>query len=531
MKAKGWILALLALLLVGAGAAAAVIQQRYIRVGGELLKKESVVDARALELSCGDYDAAAAKYPEQTIRWSVPLGDERFDSFSRQIAPHSLPFDELDRLRYFPALESIDASGCTDCAELVRVYGALEGVELSWSVPSGDGPVDGKTKTLTPRAIEAAELRELIALLPELEELDLRSSALSAEETDALVRDFGDKLSILYNVELWGESYPFDTRSIALPAGAKRDLAELARALERLPQLESLDLSALGLTREELAALLPHCPEDTVYTVPLYEMTLPCDCEEIDLSERKLTDTAELEEAVALLPRLKKVDMCGCGFSNEEMEALNARHEGVNFVWTIHFSLYTIRTDATAFCASNLPKHGWSATRATDEQIMLLRYCRDMVALDLGHMYFSELSFLESMPHLKYLIIVEERIHDITPIGTLKELEYLEIFINRIDDVTPLLNCKNLRHLNMCYTRGYDPEPLKQMTWLERLWIGGSEIKADVLREIAAALPDTNCCITVPTGGSTGGGWRDADVYFEMRNLFGMFYQKGGTGL
>ena len=529
MKGKKGILALLALLLVGAAVAAVVIQLCCVRVGGKLLKKEAVVDARGLELTVEEYEAAAAKYGEQTIRWSVPIGDERFDSFSEQIAPHSLPTEELDRLRFFPELKSIDASACTDYEELARDWRALEGVDLSWSVPSRDGAIDGRTEKLEVDELSAAELRELIVLLPELKEVDLRASSFSEEETDALRQDFAG-LKFVYDVRFWGLSLPGDARSLTLSEGAQGETEELCRALDRLPQLESADLRGAPLSLEQLAAVLPHCPEKTLYEVPLYDLVLPCDCEEIDLGRRALSDTAELEAAVALLPQLKKVDMCGCGLSNEEMDALNGRHEGVNFVWEIRFSLYTIRTDATAFCASNLPNHGWSATRASNEQIALLRYCKDMVALDLGHMGFSDLSFLENMPHLKYLILVEESLHDITPIGTLQELEYLEIFINRIDDVTPLLACKNLRHLNMCYTRGYDPEPLKQMTWLERLWLGGSEIKPQVLREIAAALPDTQCSIREEAGGSTGGGWRNVPVYFEMRDLFGMFYQPGGTG-
>ena len=523
MKGKKWLLALLALLLVGAGVAAVVIHQRCVIVGGRLLKKETVVDARALELSCEQYDAAAAKYPEQTIRWSVPVGDERFDSFSEQIAPHSLPPEELDRLRYFPALRSIDASACTDYAALAQDWRALEGVDLRWSVESADGAIDGRTERLEVKTLSAAELRELIGLLPELRELDLRASSLSDEETDALIRDHGE-LSIRYTVRFWGLSFPEDTRSITLPEGAQGEIEELARGLDRLPQLESVDLCAAQLSRAELAAVLPHCPEDTRYNVPLYDLFLPWDCEQLDLSNRELADTVELEEAVALLPRLKKVDMCGCGLSNEEMEALNQRHEGVQFVWLIHFSLYTLRTDETAFCAANLPNHNWSAARPSDEEMATLRYCHDMVALDLGHMFFTDLGFLESMPHLRYLILVEERIHDITPIGTLKELEYLEIFINVIDDVSPLLNCKNLKHLNMCYTRGYDAEPLKQMTWLERLWIGGSKVDMKVLQEIADALPNTECVIKEPNGGSTAGGWRKHPAYYEMRDLLGMFY-------
>jgi hypothetical protein len=69
------------------------------------------------------------------------------------------------------------------------------------------------------------------------------------------------------------------------------------------------------------------------------------------------------------------------------------------------------------------------------------------------------------------------------------------------------------------------------MTWLERLWFPGHRLSAEETADLKAALPDTQ--VYMPnwdTAGSTGGGWRESDVYYEMRNLFDMFYQPGGTG-
>ena len=49
---------------------------------------------------------------------------------------------------------------------------------------------------------------------------------------------------------------------------------------------------------------------------------------------------------------------------------------------------------------------------------------------------------------------------------------------------------------------------------------------------IVDALPNTEVYMPrYDPDGSTGGKWREADIYFEMRNLFGMFYQPGGTGM
>ena len=111
-------------------------------------------------------------------------------------------------------------------------------------------------------------------------------------------------------------------------------------------------------------------------------------------------------------------------------------------------------------------------------------------------------------------------------------LVYLEIFMNTIDDLSPLLSCTNLKHLNIGYTKGFDTSVLKQFTGLERLWFPGNTMSDEEIEELKAALPDTQCYM--PAGdpdGSTGGGWREAEIYFQMRDIFSMHYMPGGTGM
>ena len=485
---------------------------------------------RKAELKSEEYDAAAASLPSSVIRWSVPIGGARYDSFSEEITLSSLPADEVGRLGYFPKLKTIDASLCGDWAALAAAARAYPALHISWRVPTADGEVDGNTESLTVRSLSSDELRELIGLLPRLEHVDLTGSTLEEEEIDRLVEDF-PSLRFRYPVDVWGTAVMSDTSELTLPAGAAGDPAALGRALGRLGALERLDLRGADLSPRELAALLPLCPADTRYDILLLGRRFASDSEEVDLSGTPVSDTAEIEAAAGLMPRLKKVVMCDCGLSDEEMDALDRRHASVRFVWAVHFSVYTLRTDATVFCASDLPNRGYIAPQASSEELSALRYCRDLVALDLGHMMFRDLGFLEGLTHLKYLILVEERFHDISVLGKMQELEYLEIFNNTIDDISPLLNCKALRHLNVGYTRGYDPAPLGEMTWLERLWYPGNRIEKSEREAIVASLSDTKCYFpTWDEDGSTGGGWRTDEAYYEMRNAFGMFYQPGGTG-
>ena len=527
LNKKALFLALTAALLV---CAAAVVLLFTVRIGSRLYRRAELIDARAAALSCADYDAAAAKLPGSVIRWSVPIGPDRFDSFSETIVLSALPEEEIGRLAYFPDLKTVDARACADYAALAAAASEREDLRFLWTVPSSDGAIDGGAEALSVRACGGDELAKLLPLLPRLRKLDLTQSALSDAEIDALAAAF-PALALRYTVHIGDLALPSDSRSLTADASAAGDTAALKAALGRLKELEQVDLRGVAFSADELAELLPLCPADTLYEVPLCGARYDRDCEEIDISGVSVADPGEIDAAVELLPRLKKLVMCDCGLSDDEMAALGERHPQTRFIWTVRFSVYTLRTDVTAFCASDLPSHGYVAPHLSSEELSPLRYCTDLIALDLGHMFFDDLSFLENLTKLKYLIIVEERFRDISVLGRLEDLEYLEIFNNTIDDISPLLNCRKLRHLNIGYTRGYDPSPLWEMTWLERLWYPGNRMGKEACAELENALPDTHCyLISYDKNGSTGAGWRTDAAYFEMRNLFGMFYQPGGTG-
>ena len=529
--AKGKQKALLAaaVLLVLAAAALLARQLLTVRIGDRRYPRAEIIDTRAALLSCEQYDAAA-KESASAIRWLVPIGDERFDSFSEELELSALPESEIDRLAYFPALRHVDAESCADYPALAAAAVRFPAVAFSWHVPTADGAVDGNSTALAVKTLSCDELTALLPLLPRLETVDLAAAPLEEAEIDALTAAWPE-LRFRYPVDVWGTAVMSDASELTLGAGAAGDAEALKKALGRLHALQRLDLRGAELSPVELKALLPLCPADTSYDIFLFGRIFSADSEELDLSGTPVSDTAGIEAAVSLMPKLKKVVMCDCGLSDEEMDALDRKYDGVRFVWTVYFSLYSLRTDETVFCASNLRSRGFVAPHVSSEELAPLRYCRDLIALDLGHMFFTDLDFLKDMTHLKYLILVEERFHDISVLGGLEELEYLELFNNTIDDLSPLLNCKALRHLNVGYTRGYDPAPLYEMTWLKRLWYPGNRLGKEACGTLREALPDTVCFLpSYDKDGSTGGGWRTDEAYYEMRNVFGMFYQPGGTG-
>ena len=503
-----------------------------VRIGGKLYLTADTIDLRERDVSVEEYEQAAARRPDVPIRWSVPLGGAKYDNFAETITLDSLAEDEIGLLADFPYLETVDAGNCRDYEALAAAAKAYPELRFLWSIPSSDGPVDGNTRTLTARRMTAGEMEKLLGLLPFLERADLRESERPDAEIDAFMAAHPE-LPCDFTVRVWGQELPGDSESLRFAGGAAGSYEELLEALRRFPKLKRLDLRDSDALPSQLAELLPACEDvEMEYVIRLYGKIFTADMEQIDLSGVEIEDTSELEAAVKLMKNLKKVVMCDCGVPNEEMAALNERCAPVRFVWTVYFSVYALRTDTTYFCASDLPDYNYLAPELTDAQIAPIKYCTDLVALDLGHMHFTDLSFLYNMPHLKYLILVEGWFHDITPIGSLEELEYLEIFKNKINDISPLLNCKKLKHLNMCYTYGFDPEPLREMKSLERLWYVGMMLKEPLRSQLPGELPNCYCYFPYDDPqGSTGGGWRENEAYYEMRDVFGMYYQPGGTGI
>lgn len=334
-------------------------------------------------------------------------------------------------------------------------------------------------------------------------------------------------------VEIDGVLFSAETPRLVL-TGLSVEENALRDTLPLFPALCSVDLRGTEITPESALELARSFPGiDFVWDVPLFGRSFASDLEELDLSGIRMEGTEVIEENLPYFQRIRKIILCDCGIPDEQMDALNRRYTDIRFVWTVHFSVYSLRTDAVYFCASDVPRLGNVAPELSSDELAPLRYCTDLEALDLGHMNYRDLSFLRDMTKIRYLILVQGKFSDIGALAGMPDLEYLELFNNnRIIDLTPLLSCRKLKHLNIGYCYYAEWETLTSMTGLERLWMPHVEISAEELEELRKALPGT--LIYAPPSdpmGSTGGGWREDQAYYEMRDFFHMDYLPGGTGM
>ncbi len=528
-----WILPLVLVVALIAGGAM-LINSMYLPFQGKWIRRDCErIDLRSLELTVEQYAQLQEDLPDCQIRWNIPIGDQTFDSRASEIALIGLDERDFPLFHYFENLQKINAEGLTCYETLLALERYLPQCRIEWGVRIGEEVIETTIETLdfTGTGIDSAELMEKLGRFPGLKQVEYWDFESTLDQRQAL-RAAYPQITFLWNVEAAGKTWSV-TESHLTYAGETLDVQALADAAVEFHGVEEIDLTGSGCTIEELVMIQEAYPNARIKSeISLFGLNFTTETETLDLSGIEMENTEALEQILPLMQKLTWVDMCDCGISNEDMDSLNKRYPETRFVWKVKFSVYTLRTDATFFCASDLPNNGYVAIKMTDEQLAPLKYCEDLIALDLGHMRYTDLSFLENMPKLQFLILVEAKFTDITPIGTLKDLVYLEIFMNTIDDLTPLLECTNLKHLNIGYTKGFDTEVLKQFTGLERLWFPGNTMSAEEIDAIKAALPDTLCYM--PAGdpdGSTGAGWREADIYFEMRNIFNMHYMPGGTGM
>ena len=422
--------------------------------------------------------------------------------------------EELLQLTQLQNLQNLDLRGSTlTAAQFDTLQAALPGCDILWDVPfqGASLPSDSSRLTITDLTVEdIAQLRYLTDLIT----LDV--SQCSNYEVLATLLETYPELDVSYTVSLGEQTLPRYTRSIVADSV---DPGELSIRLRCLPQVTSVTLTEIPDDMDAMLQLQESYPDISFcWPLEVCGVLTSNTATTLNLADIPMENTQALEDCLKYMPNLTKVDMCGCGISNEEMEALNNRHPDTLFVWIVNIGPYPVRTDITYYIPVKYQQ------RVGQEDCKNLRYCTELVALDLGHMPIVTCEFVSYMPHLKYLIMADSSLTNIEPLADLKELVFLEIFLTYVTDYSPLLTVTSLEDLNICHTHG-EMEPLTKMTWLKRLWWGGNpddQLSDEEHAYLQSCLPNTQLVSDLVY--STGRGWRQGGHYYDMRDYFGMWY-------
>lgn len=497
--------------------------EHYCIVDGRLYpKNETVLDLRGQEIRPAHYEKLTEKLPETTIRWDVPFQDGTVADDTTFLTVTSLTDADVTALDYLTRLERVDGTECGDYEALLALQQRRPEVLVSYQVAFTEGACPQDTREITITAGDASQA-ELLPYLPQLEQVWVGGGLTmgAVEAIQATTHELGAAFGILAG----GQNIPDTVQSVTVEGITEQELELLAF----LPELTQLHLTDPGVQAEDLLALRETYPEKTItWEVRCGDLSFDDTVTEVDLSGVVIEDLAALESKMACLPNLQSLTLGLCGIDNEKWGASKTKNLAISAIenedlaayrdrvrdkykvaWTVRLGpSIALRTDADNF----MPNH-FGVGQLPNDYAYNLRYCEDMVCLDVGHMTLTDISFVEYMPKLKYLILAWTEVQYIEPIRTCKNLIFLELDNSCIRDYSPLVDCTALEDLNIGKTF-CDITPVLEMTWLKNLYMifgsGSSAYKA------SQALTNTH---VVASGDATvGSGWRRLQNYYDMRD-------------
>ncbi|MGM9550378.1 MAG: hypothetical protein ACI3V5_11135 [Faecousia sp.] len=528
----------LAVVLLAAGAAVWFLLT-HVRVAGRFYSRNAeVLDLRFSDITAEDYEKLREKAPDSEILWRIPFQGKAYDQNTKVLTVSVLTDEDVGMLDYFTALERVEAQGCTDYAQLASLAARRPEVTVDYTVTIDGRDYDKDAAVVTVSGITGEEIG-FLQYLPEL--TAVTADGCRTPEQMAQLQEICHEKGLAFAIRIGTKTYPDTTEELHVTGITDEELA----LLQLLPGLKTVHLVNPAASAEAVVQLRSAYPKAAItWEQEIAGISFPDDTKEVDLSaalekqpaapaaqtaaqgaedaqtaEPAVTlDLQELGKKMAYFPNAELLFLGKCGLDNEQLAAFREENrENYKVVWTVQLGKkLTARTDDTTFMP--VREHVYYFL---DDDAYNLRYCEELVCIDVGHMGLTNIDFVANMPHLKYLILAHNgQLQDISPISSCKELVFLELDWSAVKDFSPLVGCTALEDLNIGLTYP-SVEPLSQMTWLKNLWMvdrGGGY-------QLSQALPDTR--IVATANATVGAGWRTLQNYYDMRDLLGMEYMSG----
>ena len=358
---------------------------------------------------------------------------------------------------------------------------------------------------------------EKLMKLTELRSADLTDTRITAKQFDSIHAALPG-CRIRWSVPLGGGHYASDIPELTLTQDVSRsDLGNI----RYFTRLTTLDASGYPLCDELFEAAGPLLKDDSgcvcLFSGTLYGSRIDSDSVSFDFSGQKITDLSEFYNALRFFPNVREIYLGDVNVPDEDVDRLNKAFPDTSIVWLVEFARWQARTDIKVF--STLI--GATQIKSFDEKELypLLAYCTDLRALDLGHNHMTDISLIGKLTKLEVLIIAENKIDTIEPLGNLKNLRVLEVYnCADVDDLSPLGNCAELERLMINNTgKVRNIKALANCKKLRLLYAKSVTLADYSWEELRKDLPD--CVIDTKTY-VTKGQWRDSEQGRAVRRAF-----------
>ena len=198
-----------------------------------------------------------------------------------------------------------------------------------------DVTIAGKTYSCDEKEIVTGDFTvgdiPLFSRFEGLESVD--ASECSDLEAIRALREALPGAEVVWTVPLSGQSIPGEETDLTLE---EADAGELAAALRRLPELRTVTVKGDSLTPEEQTELSEEF-EGIVFRWPVRIPggSATQDAGELSFAGQPLSeeDLSALNTALALLPKVEKIDFTDTGLPDESLIGFAAAHKGVFCLW------------------------------------------------------------------------------------------------------------------------------------------------------------------------------------------------------
>lgn len=501
-------------------------QAGHIFVDGAAYAKDAdVLDLRGQSISEAHYLTVQQALPDCEVIWDVPFQGGKVSSDVQQLTITRVESEDIRMLKaYFPKLQTLDASGCTDYPMLALLARELKDCQVSYQVDLGGTSADPNldAMVLEQGSYTFETLLENLQYLPRLRTLHFPTSDLSGQEQDLLKKAY-PQLEVTSTVEILGKEYDSVTTKLDLSAMKSADVETVSSKLALLPQLQEVELmgsSGSYLLLTDVQKLKNAAPEVSFhYSCDFYGVTVSTTDTEVtlkNLSIKAMPETGIAGEIRAMLDimdncqrivveGMSQYDKIWTRISGAELAEIREEYrDKTSVVWRVFFGENgSSLTDAEVIRA---------VYGVTDDNSKDLIYCENVRYLDLGHNEFLDyMDFLSGMTDLEVAILSGAPLRDLSPIAACKNLKFLEIAnCQYIPNIDALKECTQLEMLNISFTTFEDLSPimdlnLTHLTSVRNKFVSKGEPE-EALQSFIDAHPD---CWTVYEGEQPYGvGWR-----------------------
>ncbi|MCR4792200.1 MAG: hypothetical protein K5871_05585 [Lachnospiraceae bacterium] len=359
----------------------------------------------------------------------------------------------------------------------------------------------------------------------------LTTSEFSVSGNDAAQNEPEEPEPVLpQTVTILGEETDVSLTSLDLSGMTPEDVESVAEALTQMQDLAEVNLmDEEGLTQLSLSdvARLKESAPDThfIYEFDFYGQTVSTSDAEVIRERVAIGNDGEenVRNALTILDRCEYFLLDDCGIDDEVMDSIRSDYPDTKVVWRIHVGTRSALTDDQVIRMT----HG-----INDSMTGPLKYCHEVVYMDLGHdAGITDISFIE-MPLLECIILSDAKMTDISPLANCPNLTWVElVYCDRLGDITPITGLESVKYINISYSGIRDITPLYDMN-LDRLCLISIGVSDEQLEEYRESHPDT---LAINSGNPYGYAWRYNDYgyhffwyYARMREAFR--YDQGSPG-